>query len=181
VYAHLKAEQGRRRLQILADGPPRKKGGVCLYAHLQTQIALRCLYEIETEESDRAVYNRAMTRVAHVAEEWVGQYGEFDALQLSDEWEYDWRKGWHDRKTDNIWIFHRQLAASGRIAQNLHAGRTIREPSEAMLCMLLGNDPAQHERASFHFARLLDTVRFDHVWDADCVNYIEFVSHLLER
>ena len=181
VYAKLKAENNRQRMKILQnDGPP-EKGNVSFYALLQTQIALRCLHEIEPDAPDRSIYDNAMTRIARAASKWVGQYKEYGRLPLSDDWEYDWRKDWNDRKTDNIWIFHRQLSASGQIDQNIHAGHTIREPSEGLLCQLLANDPALHKQARATWKDMLATVEFDHVWDADCVNYLELVHHLVER
>ena len=179
VYDKLKAEQNGRRLKILRDGIPPGRGKMCLYALLQTQVALRCLYEIEPDRRDRAIYDKAMTRIARTTTAWVEQYREFDAVTLHDAWEQDWRKDWNHRKTDNIWIFWRQLTASGRFDPLLHVGKTIREPSEAMLAMLFSNEPRQHKAVRAHFEKMLQIVDFDHVWDCDTVNYVEFVYHLL--
>lgn len=181
VYEKLKAEQNRKRMEILEKDGPSKKGTISFYALLQTQIALRCLYEIEPESRDRDIYDSAMTRIAHAAGNWIGQYKDFPKVQLSDDWEYDWRKHWNARKTDNIWIFHRQLWASGQVDKAIHAGDTIREPSEGILCQLLANDPELHKQASATWKDFLATVEFDHVWDTDTVIYIEMVAHLFEQ
>ncbi|MBI4027102.1 MAG: hypothetical protein HY360_19105 [Verrucomicrobia bacterium] len=179
TYGKLKAEQNGRRLKILKNQGPPPKGKVSLYALLQTQVALRCLCEIESDKKDRVIYESAMNRIGRAAPAWIGQYRNFGKLRLHDDWDLDWRHDWNHRMTDNIWIFGRQLYASGRFDQVKHSSSCVREPCEAVLAMLLAPNSTLHKPARIHFDRMLRTVEFDHTWICDDVNYYEHAFHLL--
>lgn len=179
VYEQLKAEQQGRRLEILRTEVPPGKGHFCLYAHTQTQIALGCLLDIEPDADTRAIYSLAMRRIGEVSKQWIEGYREFPDLQFPQQWEMDWRADWNNRRTDNIWNFYRQLFEKQPFLT--YNGRTIREPSEAMLNMLLTDDTELHRQAAQHFQQMMETVNWDNLWIADDANYVEQVYHLIRK
>lgn len=175
IYNRLKEEQNGKRMEILATQFP--PSGECLYAILQTQMALRCLYEIEPDSKSRAIFREAMSRVASAAAGHCTDYTAFGNMPLCNE-EYDWRKNWNGRRTDNIWTFYRHLSESGKSRQIEHVNKTVRHSAEAIICLLLSDDSGFHAEARKHSDKMLQSMDFNNVWASDPWIHAEYAWHL---